>query len=226
VDYKDFAQAVNLIGSGGFNTPITYLPFTLGWDGNWLGDTSSSKLGAAFNFHLRGLLGDEQQFADKRFKGRPGYAYLRGSASHSETSAGHWVLSARASWQLAGQALISNEQFALGGADTVRGYLESAAMGDKGAALSLEAATPNFAKQLSDTLQDLHLLAFLDGGTVRVIDPITAVDHYYLGSAGMGLRLKGPKGASAALDWALVLKESGNAKKGDSRVHVRLGYEW
>jgi hemolysin activation/secretion protein len=226
VDHKDFDQAVRLIGSGGFNTPITYMPFTLGWDGTWLGESRSSKLGMAFNFHLRGLVGDEQEFADKRFKGRPGYAYLRGNASHSETGGGGWGASARASWQLAGQPLISNEQFAIGGVETVRGYLESAAMGDKGIALSLEATTPNFAKRLSDALDDAHVLAFVDGGTVKVIDPITADDHYTLAGAGLGMRVKGWRGVSAAVDWAVALKDLGNTRRSDSRVYFKLGYEW
>jgi hemolysin activation/secretion protein len=226
VDHKDFDQAVRLIGSGGFNTPITYMPFTLGWDGTWLDQGRSSKLGVAFNFHLRGLVGDEQEFADKRFKGRPGYAYLRGTVSHSETGRGGWGASARASWQLAGQPLISNEQFAIGGAETVRGYLESAALGDKGLALSLEASTPNFAKRLSDALDDAHALTFFDGGTVKVIDPITADDHYTLAGAGLGLRMKGWRGATVALDWAVALKDLGNTRRGDRRVYFKLGYEW
>lgn len=225
-DYKDFDQSVRLLGSGGFNTPITYAPFTVGWDGSSLGAEQTTKLGVAFNFHLRGLAGDEQEFADKRFKGRPGYAYLRGTASHNRTWGSGWGLVARTSWQLAGQPLISNEQFAIGGVDTVRGYLESAALGDQGIALSLEATSPNYARQFGASLDDLRLLAFVDGGHVRVIDPITAIDRHTLAGAGIGLRLKGWGGVSAALDWAVALKELNSTRRHDHRVYFRLGYEW
>jgi len=78
VDHKDFQQSVNLIGSGGFNTPITYL-------------------GVAFNFHLQGLVGDEQEFADKRYKGRPAYAYLRGHYSQERSFDNRHGLAWRAS---------------------------------------------------------------------------------------------------------------------------------
>ncbi|MDO9195837.1 ShlB/FhaC/HecB family hemolysin secretion/activation protein, partial [Rhodoferax sp.] len=222
----DFTQAVNLIGSGGFNTPITYMPFTLGWDGTWLAEGRSTKLGMAFNFHVRGLVGDEQQFADKRFKGRSGYAYLRGNASHNETAASGWGASARTTWQLSPQPLISNEQFTIGGVDTVRGYLESAASGDTGIAVSLEATTPNFAKRMSDSLDDAHLLAFVDAGTVNVLSPITADDHYTLAGAGLGMRVKGWRGVTAAVDWAVALNELGNTRRGDSRIYFKFGYEW
>lgn len=226
VDYKDFDQSVNLIGSGGFNTPITYMPFTLGWDGTWPGGERSSKLGVAFNFHLRGLVGDEQEFADKRFKGRPGFAYLRGTASHNQAFGDGWALSLRTGWQLAGQALVSNEQMAIGGADTVRGYLESAALGDRGLHGSIELVGPNLAARLGEAVEDLRLLAFADAGMVRVIDPITAVDKTTLSGVGLGLRLKTARGVSASVDWALALKALGQTRRHDSRLYARVGYEW
>jgi len=226
VDHKNFTQAVNLIGSGGFNTPITYMPFTMGWDANWLGAARSTKLGVAFNFHLRGIVGDEQQFADKRYKGRSGYGYLRGNASHNETLEGGWGLSARSTWQISPQPLISNEQFTIGGVDTVRGYLESAAAGDSGVALSLEATTPSFAKRINDSLDDLRLVAFVDAGAVEVQAPLTATDQYSLSGAGVGMRLKAWHGLAAGLDFAVATKELGATKQGDGRVYFKLGYEW
>ncbi|AAZ96307.1 hemolysin activation/secretion protein [Thiobacillus denitrificans ATCC 25259] len=226
VDYKDFEQSVALLGGGDFNTPIRYLPFTLGWDGTRLGQGRSTKVGVAFNFHVRGLVADEQEFADKRFKGRPDYAFLRGTFSHDETWPTGWGAALRGSWQLAAQPLISNEQFAVGGVDTVRGYLESAALGDDGAALSVQASTPNLAKHLGDAIDGLHVLAFVDGGYVRVRQPITADDRHTLAGAGLGLRLKGWGGASAGIDWAVALKDLGDTERGDSRGHFRLGYAW
>lgn len=226
VDYKDFDQSVTLVDSGGFNTPITYLPFTLGWDGTWLSEHRTTKLGVAFNFHLRGLVADEQEFADKRFKGRANYSFLRGTASHNQTWESGWGVNARVGWQIAGQPLISNEQFAIGGVDTVRGYLESAALGDNGVAFSLEMTTPNFAKRLGESLDDAHLLAFVDVGSVHVREPISADDRFTLAGTGLGMRVRGWRGLSAGLDWAVALQELGKTERGDSRVHFRLGYEW
>jgi hemolysin activation/secretion protein len=225
-DYKDFDQSVALIDSGDFSTPITYLPFTLGWDGTWLGKGRTTKAGLAFNFHLRGLVADEQEFADKRYKGRPDYSYLRGTFSHEETWMSGWGAEVRGGWQIAAQPLISNEQYAIGGVDTVRGYLESAALGENGISLSLEARTPSYAKKIAESLDDLHLLAFVDGGYVHVREPITADDRFTLASAGLGMRLKGWRGVSAGLDWAVALMDLGNTERGDSRAHLRLGYEW
>jgi hemolysin activation/secretion protein len=229
VDHKDFDQSVNLIGSGGFNTPITYTPFTIGWDSTWLSKQGTTRAGVSFNFHLQGLSGDEQEFADKRFKGRPAYAYLRGSFSEERRFDNRYGLTLRGSWQLAGQALISNEQFAIGGVDTVRGYLESAALGEKGLAISVEGSTPNLAEAwlgLKDSPTSLIGVAFVDAGHVRVKDPITATDRFSLASLGLGLRLQAWKGLDAALMWAYPLKAVGNTERGDHRFHFSVTYEW
>lgn len=225
LDYKDFKQSVNLIGSGGFNTPIHYLPMTVGWDGNLQSTENTSRLGIALNFHLPGTAGTEQEFADKRYKGRPGYAYIRGNFSTRQALARDWAASVRGSWQWADQALVSNEQFSLGGVDTVRGYYESAATGEIGTAVSFEIATPNLAKWVGSE-QDLRAALFADAGNVRVIDPITATDQYNLASWGLGLHLVAPRGLSATLDWAVALNDLGTTRRGDNRLHFRVGYEW
>ena len=228
-DYKDFDQSVNLPDSGGFNTPINYLPFLMGWDGTWLSDGSTTKLGLNFNFHLQGVAGSEQEFADKRFKGRPAYAYVRGNASQDWALPQSYKTSLRASWQLSGQPLISNEQFAIGGVDTVRGYLESAALGDRGLTLSLEARTPNLAPgfpSLGESVTNMHALAFFDAGTVSVIDPISATDSFSLSSLGVGFGLTGFSGLDASVFWAYPLDEIGNTRRGDHRLHLRFAYEW
>lgn len=229
IDHKDFDQSVNLIGSGGFNTPIAYTPLSIGWDGTWLTAQRTTRAGLSFNFHTSGLGASEQEFADKRFMGRPSYMYLRGHASQERTLAGDWGIDWRASGQWADQALISNEQFAIGGLDTVRGYYESAALGELGLALSVEGRSPNLARRwpsLADTFSELRALAFVDAGHVRVIDPITETRKYTLASLGLGLRARGPNGLQAALWWAYPLKALGSTARGEQRLHFSLAYEW
>ncbi len=225
-DYKDFSQSVALLDGGNFDSPIAYLPFTLGWDGTWLAQGRTTKFGLSFNFQMRGLVADELEFANKRYKGRPDYAYLRGSFSHEENWPSGWGLALKGSWQVSPQPLVSNEQLAIGGVDTVRGYVESAALGENGLAFSLEARTPNVAKRIGDALDEFYLLAFFDGAEVRVREPITADARFTISGAGLGLRLKGWRGVFAGLDWAVALNDLGTTERGDDRAHFRLGYEW
>jgi hemolysin activation/secretion protein len=232
VDYKSVDQEVALIDGGGFETPITYLPFIVGWDGTWLGQgvagqTAISKFGVAFNFNFRGSVDDEQEFADKRFEGRSSYAYLRGVFSHEESWASDTQLVLRGGWQLASRPLVSNEQFIIGGVNTVRGYLEAAALGDDGIHLTLEARTPNYGRLLTGSLDDLRLLAFVDGGYVSIQQPLPEqVSSFTLGGAGIGLRFSGWGGVSGAFDWAVALRDLGEVERGDSQGYFRLGYAW
>jgi hemolysin activation/secretion protein len=226
VDHKDISQSITLVEAGGFDTPIAYMPLTMGWDANWLGKNSNTKAGVAFNFHVRSMTGSEVQFDGKRYKGKPGYSYLRGSLTHNRTMEAGWGISARTTWQYTEQPLISNEQFSIGGADTVRGYLESAAAGDTGIALTLEASTPNFSKRLGESLDDLRLVAFVDSATVRVIEPLTAAGRYSLTGVGVGVRAKAWRGAVAELDWAMAMDEIGKTKVGDARMSFKLAYAW
>lgn len=226
VDYKDFKQSVNQIGSSGFNTPIHYLPGTLGWDGGWSTPGHDARLSLSFNFQWPGLVGNEQEFADKRFKGHPGYAYLRGNFSRKDAVQSEWTLEARGSWQYATQALISNEQYSIGGADSVRGYYESAATGENGITLTLELATPNLMHDKESSIRDLRLIAFVDSAEVSVIDPLFATSSYALSGSGVGLRMSGPHGLSLGLDLASAMNSSGSIKAGDSRVHFRVAYDW
>ncbi|QIK38325.1 ShlB/FhaC/HecB family hemolysin secretion/activation protein [Caldichromatium japonicum] len=71
----------------------------------------------------------------------------------------------RASIQLAGEPLLALERFAVGGADTVRGYRENTLVGDSGYVFSLEVRHPLWeGKVFGDTLQQLQLAAFADAG--------------------------------------------------------------
>lgn len=241
LDYKDFDQSVALEGAGGFASPIEYLPLTLGWDATWPGEGRSSRAGVAAHFHPGGLVGDPQQFADKRFRGRPSYFYLRGHAAHERGDAAGAGLGLRLRWQLADQALIANEQFVIGGADSVRGYYESAAVGDRGLAASVEARSANLLRRAAPAdaadaaaapaAWRLHARAFVDAGSVEVIDPITATDQFTLASVGLGLSLHGlasapGRGLDATLYWAYPLRAVGATARGDHRLHFSLSYDW
>lgn len=226
LDYKDFKQSVSLVGGGGFNTPIHYMPATLGWDGSWNEKGHEARLGVSFNFHWPGMVGTEQEFADKRFKGQPGYAYLRGNFSRKDAIYSDWTLEARGSWQYSTQALISNEQYSIGGADSVRGYYESMATGENGIGLTLELATPNLVHDKESSIRDVRLVAFVDSAQVSVVDPLFATSSYSLTGSGVGLRMAGPRGLSLTLDLAWAGDSSGTVKTGDNRLHFRLAYDW
>ena len=226
LDYKDFNETVNLLGADGFNTPITYVPFTIGYDANWQGERRQTQFGIVGNFSVRGLGNKEQEFADKRFNAKASYAYLRLDLKHTEKFKSGWSLFGRLSAQLTGSPLISNEQFGAGGADSVRGYLETEALGDRGAIGGLELRTPSLWAAESRIPGQAYALGFVEGAFLDVLEPLDSqAARTTLASTGLGLRWKG-KGFGLNLDLALPFKATNNTQARDARVHARFSYDF
>jgi hemolysin activation/secretion protein len=93
------------------------------------------------------------------------------SFSQSIISAHNWTTSLRADGQWASEPLISNEQFGIGGVNSVRGYYEGQAFGDCGWHVSLEEDTPPY---IVGMVYDGHPL------TVRASIYMDAADAYLL----------------------------------------------
>jgi hemolysin activation/secretion protein len=132
----------------------------------------------------------------------------------------------RVDLQLANQPLISNEQFAAGGYDSVRGYLEAEQLGDNGVRGMLELRAPNF-KTGYESVQQFNAIAFLEGAELRVKDPLPGQEsRFTLSSGGVGLRLRTRQGLYAALDLAHAFKTTSYTQKGDTAAKFRLLYEF
>lgn len=229
-DYKDFEQTVDV------KTPISYLPFFVGYDGTIQDDQSTTQLNLGLTFSIRGLADEEvdcvtgevvNEFECARFLGRPDFAHLRFEFKHTRQLYKGWKLYANLAGQLAGQPLIPQEQFAVGGAESVRGYYESNSMGDYGYNGTLELRTPSFASYLSEQIADLHALAFYDFGHAEVRNPLPQqTSTFNLASAGLGLYLKGWHGMFGTVDYAKALHSAGSVADGDYRWDFSVGYEW
>ena len=232
-DYKNFKETVKT-GAEDFQTPIAYSSALLGYDGTYqsTGQSKSfqTQLNMTLNLGLRGL-NSQEEFRNKRFLAEPNYGYLKFDIKHTQKLAYNWSLQAKLGGQLANDPLISAEQFTVGGADSVRGYTESAALGDNGVSASAELRTPpliKFVKNawLADTIKELYGYTFIDYGHVNIYEPIGQKASSDIASVGLGIKLKATKGLFANVDYANVLRDLGDTKQGDDRLHFRLGYEW
>jgi len=229
-DYKTFKESVQLLGADGFNTPISYLALVLGYDGTYQTASAQTQMNLTLNFAPRGFGNTEREFNDKRFDANPNYAFLRADLKHLQKLPLDWAIQAKLSAQLASDFLISTEQFAIGGVDSVRGYLESSELGDNGILASLELRTPPLKKYISqhlftDYIKDFYAFGFIDAGTARTYN-VSSDSRRELLSAGLGFKLKSTGGLFTNLDYAHAYKDAIQVDKGDDRLHFRVGYEW
>jgi hemolysin activation/secretion protein len=152
------------------------------------------------------------------------FRVLRANANYLSTLGGGWLWSVRGQLQYSPDALISGEQFGLGGATSIRGTTERPIAGDKGLLAALEVTTPVLAP-------GLRMVGFLEMGWLRNNNPNAvnkpASDH--LAGAGLGLRYSAGMFEISA-DWGRIVTGSvlsgpGNPtlpKSGDSKFHVNL----
>jgi hemolysin activation/secretion protein len=227
MDYKDFDESLALLGQDTQRTPITYVPFMLGYEAGLKGERYISSLNLETNFSIRGLGNEQQEFEDKRFTARSNYLYLTGEFRHQQLLPYDLRLIGRLSGQVTESPLISNEQFSAGGVGSVRGYHQTEVLGDHGVNASLELYSPPLEPANWDFVQSLRALIFTEGAKLWVVKPLPGTPREYeLASAGAGLRLQVFKHLSGELDWAYPFIRVNRIDPGEQRVDFRVSYEF
>jgi hemolysin activation/secretion protein len=222
LDYRAFQNQVQFQGSGSIVPDVTIHPVSLNYNGLWRGAASELSFYGSFSRNIpggtdgreedwRAGTGSRQAVVDDYKIFRYGFNYV--SQFRSE-----WQMRIGFSGQYTGDALVSGEQFGIGGPDTVRGYLLRELAKDKGDAIQLELYTPDLARRvgLSESFR-VRFLAFYDYGSVENNDTQPA-DKDSIASTGAGLRLSYGKTLSLRLDAAQILQKTANRDNGSQRV--------
>jgi hemolysin activation/secretion protein len=241
VDYKDFKQSVVLQGATStIESPAKYPPFTLEYNGTWLGapadqataraatagSRSNTNLDLGLSFLVRGLGTDWRQFANKRAYAGTSYIILHPSLSREQILPAQWSVFGRIDGQLASGPLINNEQYAAGGADSVRGYTEAERLGDNGVHGTFELRTPQLLAHRFAKVEQSYVFAFADAAKLTILQPLPSQDaSFTLASAGLGLLFKGG-GLTVALDGARILKDGSVTPSGRYRGLFKFSYAY
>jgi hemolysin activation/secretion protein len=226
LDYKSFLESIRLTDGTSLLTPVHYINWSAAQSLALLRPKYQLQLDITGNFGVRGLVNDPTEFFNKRFNGTPNYFNLKLGTQYTRQLAAHLQGYGRIGAQYTPYALVSNEQLAIGGFDTVRGYTEAAALGDRGWDASFELRSNFFAKALRLPESLVHGFVFFDYGRVSVVDPLPKqVDKAELASYGVGIRLLPWHGISADLEYARAAKDSTTTKKDAQRAHLSLKWQ-
>lgn len=227
LDRKRFQERVT-IGTGGYSTPITYYPASLAWSGTWMGEGRETQANVGTTFNFRPASSGWQEFYEKRYKSGGGFIYFRGDVAHTEELAYGAQGWAKAQFQLSNDPLISSEQFSAGGQDTVRGYLESEALGDNAALGSVELRSPSLSRWLGpDVVDEWRFHAFADGGRLAIKEAASEQkDSFNLWSVGVGTRFRLLDYLNGSLDVGLPMVSQNSTQRGHPRLHFRVWGEF
>lgn len=228
IDYKNLEEDI-VVGKDTISSPIEYYPLSANYSGNWMEDKSFTALNASLNFNLRGVGAGEEDYANKRFNADPSYVYLRSDLAHTRDLPGGFQVLGKIQGQLSSQPLINSEQYAGGGLDTVRGYLEATVLGDDGFFGTVEFLSPSLlgrsAKSAAKTdrkADEWRFYVFGDAGMVALQDALPGQESQFsLASFGIGSRVNVFKHYNAAVDVGYPLIGEADTEDGEIRVNFR-----
>jgi hemolysin activation/secretion protein len=213
MDYKHFDEDVT-VGTTVLATPIDYYPITANYGATWTDKYGFTEFNGALNFHLRGTGSDAIEFDSKRYLADGAYIYFRGDLSRTHDLPLGLQLFGKIQGQLADSPLINSEQISGGGMSTVRGYLESSALGDNGIFGSLELRSPSLigsANPDGERRNEWRFYAFYDVGKLTLNEPLPEQQAgFELASWGLGSRLRLFGHLHGSVDFALPLEPQAN----------------
>jgi hemolysin activation/secretion protein len=229
MDYKRFEEDIT-VGDESFSTPIDYYPFALSYGASWNQKKHFTELNSTATFHVRGMGDEPADFDAKRFRATGSFFHLRSDLSHTHDLPGGLQIFGKVQGQAADQPLINTEQFAVGGLSTVRGYLESAAIGDNAIGGTLELRTPSLIPPKPDEAatarqqaNEWRFHAFVDAMRATLHDPLPdQVDTFDLASWGFGSRLRVLGHLNGSVDVSFPLISQGPTLADDVFVSFRL----
>lgn len=208
-------------------TPVRYVPLSATYTTTLNDKQGAWQAGGGVALSLRGLVSQESQFANKRYGGQTNFSVLKFDLSRRHKLPRDMEFFGKLEGQVGSQPLISDEQFIAGGADSVRGYLESTAVGDKGLRVSFELRTPRLLGEKDAWLSDLRAHAFVEGAGLWLKSPLPGQDaREGLIGTGLGLRLRAGSHATLSLDLGYPLHDAGTTRRGTTRLHATGALEF
>jgi hemolysin activation/secretion protein len=225
-DYRSFQQNVTLVGATGTLIPeVQVQPWSLTYSGR------VSQVGRDFSFFGTyssnmpgGTDGSQDAVSRQRAGARAGYEIWRYGAALSQVLPDDYMVRAVVNGQYTRDMMITGEQFGMGGADSVRGFLERETANDVGHRFTIEGYAPDFGARIGENWR-ARVLAFTD--TARGYDRLpTRGPVNGLGSVGLGLRATQGKVLSIRTDWAYVTNGAGTRPAGTNRFTFSLAYSF
>jgi hemolysin activation/secretion protein len=151
--------------------------------------------------------------------------YLRGDLSHTHELPAGFQIYGQVQGQAATEPLVDSEQFAGGGLDTVRGYLESEVLGDNALIGSLELRSPSLPKVAQ--IDEWRVYGFVEGGSLTLNDPLPEQQSRFdLASVGGGTRVRLLNYLNGSLDAGVPMISQSSSPAGQVRLTFRIWGEF
>lgn len=231
-DWRAYENNVRPVGGGqGIVPDITVKPISLTYAGTYRESTAETNFYLGYTRNLPGggdggsgqyggyetPVGTTSTGTAARAGGRPGYTLWRYGFTHYRAFSNDWQVRFNMVGQETRDRLIAPEQFGIGGANSVRGFIERAFSNDYGVYANFEVYTPDVAPVLKiNNNTKIRILGFYDTGHLVRNGPLTG-DTARVTASGGGLGLRVTQGAhiSFRLDaaWSARPSNTGDTER-------------
>ncbi len=228
-DWRAYHSYVTVIGGPASLVPdVTVQPLSLTYSGVHRSSSSDTNFYVGVYQNLpAGRDAGQQAFNASRTEANAGYFLQRYGVSHNRSFSNDMQLRASFSGQFTRDRLISGEHWGLGGADSVRGFLEREITSDWGFRGSAEIYSPDIASKFTSSNARARLLAFYDWGRTQRNRPNLIIGEgrgQHVSSIGFGARISLGSSLFLRADYGVVLDPGGLQGYYDGRGHVTLSY--
>jgi hemolysin activation/secretion protein len=224
-DYKEFSQDVIVSQTSSVATPIHYTVLSASYGLTLRHPQQLLSWSTTAEFGLNGLGASVAEFANKCYQCRPNFALVRMDGSLVQQLPRGFSAQIQLSGQYAPDPVISNEQFYIGGAQSVRGYYEAEDLGDVGLRGALVLSAPS----LIPGTRRVHVSPYLfyDEGRIKYQAPLPEQPTTStLRSFGAGLDLSWLDYLTGSLTWADPLLDGSRTQRGDTRWEFFVRSAW
>lgn len=226
IDRKHFDENVSVAGQQS-TAPLTYVPVTLAYNSQLSLKNSQTSFSASMTTNIRGIGSDANAWDNKRFNATPDFIYGKFDVNHTQDLPNDIRANAHVTAQLANSPLVSSEQFAAGGMNSVRGYMQAEDTADSGVIGSLELRSPSIARYFSGRVNEWRFHVFVDAAHLWLLSPLPEqTSTFNMLSVGFGTRMQLLKYASADFEAGWPLKPGIYTKQYSPRFdfYVRLSF--
>jgi len=225
IDYRAFQNQVIPQGQNQNLTPdVTIHPVSIPYSGLQRMTAADFSFYAGLSHNLSGGNdGKEEDWRNgivARQAVTDDYTILRYGFSYARQFRNEWQMRVGFNGQYTSNALVSGEQFGLGGPDSVRGYQLREVSNDRGYSAQAELYTPDFARKagLSDSYK-ARALVFYDWGAAQRNKAVAGdINRDSIASFGLGLRFSYGKMVNLRFDLAQILQETASRDNNSQRL--------
>ncbi len=227
-DWRAYTNRVTSIGGGAALVPdVNVQPVSVTYLGLYRTAESetSFNVGAYKNLPYRKDAG-QNAFSASRLDSPAAYFLTRYAINHNRAFQNDWQMRVAFNGQMTRNKLISGEQFGVGGADSVRGFLEREVTNDNGYRGTIEFYTPDYGGKIpwSSGLR-ARTVFFYDWGQVKRMGPLVGETFQQgLASMGVGLRLAQGTNLSIKIDFGHITNAGGSQGRNEGRAHASMAY--